>query len=137
MLRRMRMRARRILLALPLLLPSCGGGCIDIGIPNGVNIATEDYTAAPPEATVEVCAAGACGSGPIDAGQLFIDLPVDPDEAADITVTVRDATSREIARSNITARPTRATDEDACDTGEKGQVKLELDAAGQARTVER
>lgn len=133
MLRRMRMRPCRMLLVLPLLLPACSGGdCIDIGIPSGVSIATAAYTSAPAGSTVEVCAGSSCGTAPVDAEEAFIDLPIDADEDVEFTVSVRDTTAREVARSEVTARPTRQEDQDACDSGQAGQVMLELDAAGKA-----
>jgi hypothetical protein len=122
-----------MLLVLPLLLPACSGGeCIDIGIPSGVSIGTAAYTLAPPGSTVEVCAGSACGTAPVDEEQAFIDLPVSPDEDVELTVSVRDTTDREVARSDVTVRPMRQDDGDACDSGQAGQVMLELDAAGKA-----
>lgn len=131
----MSMRPVRILLGLPLLLPACGGGtCIDIGIPNGVSISADDYEAAPPAAVVEVCAADPCARAPLDGGA-FLDLPLAADAEVPVTVTVRDTTGREVARSELTARPVAQEDEAACDRGDAAQVMLELDAAGKARQV--
>ena len=128
------MRNFRMLLALPLLLPACSGECTDIGIPSGVSIAKNDFKA-PQGATVEVCAVTSCGSAPVDAGEPFIDLPLDPDREVDLTVIVRDATARELARSEVTVRPLRQEDEEACDSGSAAQVMLELDGAGSARNT--
>ena len=129
----MMVRTTLVLALAPLLLASCTNECNDIGFPSGVGLVADDYEAVPQGASVHVCTAGSCQSAEIAGGRMFVHLPVEPGDEVEFVVSVRDAASREVARSEVTARPTGHHDDDICGPDDAGQVTLELDEAGKAR----
>jgi hypothetical protein len=126
------MGVRRVLIALlPLLVTGCGGGdCIDIGIPSGVQVVTDDYKAAP-GTVVEVCAGQSCGSLSLADPVRFLPLALPADDEVQFVVTIRDAAAQQLVRSTLTVPARPVTDSEACDSGGP-QPAIRLDAAGKA-----
>jgi hypothetical protein len=124
---------RCFLSLLPMVLAACGGGgdCIDIGIPSGVQVVTDGYTAEP-GTTVEVCADQSCGSLALADVERFLPLPLRADDQVELVVTVRDAAAQELVRSTATVEGTPVEEPGACDSGGP-QVTIRLGATGRAQ----